>query len=76
MHPKRADLLDRIDAAGGEQGMPAREYVPRGGAVPDGFVKDPFGVVFAFYSHSYELSYSKGATPVGSPIPIVVKTRP
>lgn len=59
--PDLEGLLDRIVAAGGRQRMPVREYFPDEKPYRMVYVEDPFGIVFELYSHSYELTYSKGA---------------
>ena len=41
--------------------MPIREYYLGEKLYKMCYVEDPFGIVFKIYTHSYELTYSKGA---------------
>jgi uncharacterized glyoxalase superfamily protein PhnB len=59
--PDVEGLIEKIVAAGGKQHMPVREYFPGKKPYRMCYVKDPFGIVFEIYSHSYELTYSDGA---------------
>lgn len=59
--PNLEELVAKIVAHGGKQRMPVREYYPGEKPYRMCYVEDPFGIVFEVYSHSYELTYSKGA---------------
>lgn len=59
--PDIEGLVEKIVAAGGKQRMPIREYYPGEKPYKMCYVQDPFGIVFEVYTHSYELTYSKGA---------------
>ncbi|MCA0938489.1 lactoylglutathione lyase family protein [Salipiger pacificus] len=59
--PDLEGLLEKIVAAGGKQRMPVRAYFPGEKPYRMVYVEDPFGNVFELYSHSYELTYSRGA---------------
>lgn len=58
--PNIEELVEKIVAHGGKQRMPIREYYPGDEPYRMCYVEDPFGIVFEIYSHSYELTYSKG----------------
>ena len=59
--PDVEGLVEKIIQHGGKQRMPIRKYYPEEKPFRMVYVEDPFGVVFEIYSHSYELTYSKGA---------------
>ncbi len=59
--PDLEGLVEKIVAHGGKQRMPIREYYPNEKPYRMCYVEDPFGIVFEVYSHSYEVTYSKGA---------------
>ncbi len=59
--PDLEGLVERIVEYGGKQRMPIREYYPNEKPYRMCYVEDPFGIVFEVYSHSYEVTYSKGA---------------
>lgn len=59
--PDIEGLAARIVAADGRQWMPLREYYPGKKPYRMVYVEDPFGIVFALWSHGYELTYSAGA---------------
>ncbi|KGX91147.1 glyoxalase [Pontibacillus halophilus JSM 076056 = DSM 19796] len=59
--PDIEGLVEKIKAHGGKQRMPIREYYPGEKPYRMVYVEDPYGIVFEIYSHSYELTYSKGA---------------
>ena len=59
--PDVEGMVKKIVAAGGKQRMPIREYYPGEKPYRMCYVEDPFGIVFEVYSHSYEVTYSKGA---------------
>jgi lactoylglutathione lyase family protein len=59
--PNIEALVEKIVARGGKQRMPIREYYPNEKPFKMVYVEDPFGIVFEIYTHSYELTYSKGA---------------
>jgi len=59
--PEIEALTKTIVEHGGKQRMPIREYYPDEKPYKMVYVEDPFGIVFEIYSHSYELTYSKGA---------------
>lgn len=59
--PDIEGLVAKIVEKGGKQRMPIREYYPNEKPYRMCYVEDPFGIVFEVYSHSYELTYSKGA---------------
>lgn len=59
--PDIEGLVQKIVERGGKQRMPIREYYPGEKPYRMCYVEDPFGLVFEVYSHSYELTYSKGA---------------
>ncbi len=59
--PDLEGLVEKIVAYGGKQRMPVREYYPGEKPYRMCYVEDPFGIVFEVYSHSYEVTYSKGA---------------
>ncbi len=59
--PDLEGLVAKIVEHGGKQRMPIREYYPGEKPYRMCYVEDPFGIVFEVYSHSYEVTYSKGA---------------
>lgn len=59
--PDLEGLVAKIVKHGGKQRMPIREYYPNEKPYRMCYVEDPFGIVFEVYSHSYEVTYSKGA---------------
>ncbi len=59
--PDIEGMVAKIVAHGGKQRMPIREYYPNEKPYRMCYVEDPFGIVFEVYSHSYEVTYSKGA---------------
>lgn len=59
--PDIEGLIEKIVAHGGKQRMPIREYYPGEKPYRMCYVEDPFGIVFEIYTHSYEVTYSKGA---------------
>lgn len=59
--PDLEGLAARIEAAGGKQRMPVREYYPGEKPYRMVYMEDPFGNIIEIYSHSYELTYSSGA---------------
>lgn len=59
--PDLEGLVKKIVDAGGKQRMPVREYYPGEKPYRMCYVEDPFGIIFEVYSHSYEVTYSKGA---------------
>lgn len=59
--PDVEGMVEKIVAAGGKQRMPIREYYPGEKPYRMCYVEDPFGIIFEVYSHSYEVTYSKGA---------------
>ena len=59
--PDIEGLVAEIVAAGGNQRMPIRTYYPEEKPYSMCYVEDPFGIIFEVYSHSYEITYSKGA---------------
>jgi lactoylglutathione lyase family protein len=59
--PNVEELAARIVAAGGKQRMPIRHYYPGEKPYRMVYMEDPFGNIIEIYSHSYELTYSKGA---------------
>ncbi len=59
--PDVEGMVEKIKAHGGKQRMPIRYYYPGEKPYRMCYVEDPFGIVFEVYSHSYELTYSKGA---------------
>lgn len=59
--PDIEGLVQKIVENGGKQRMPIREYYPGEKPYKMCYVEDPFGIVFEIYSHSYEVTYSKGA---------------
>lgn len=59
--PDIEGLIEKIVANGGKQRMPIREYYPGEKPYRMCYVEDPFGIVFEIYTHSYEVTYSKGA---------------
>ncbi len=59
--PDIEGLVAKIVSHGGKQRMPIREYYPNDKPYRMCYVEDPFGIVFEVYSHSYEVTYSKGA---------------
>ncbi len=59
--PDIEGLVKEIVAHGGKQRMPIKEYYPGEKPYRMCYVEDPFGIVFEVYSHSYEVTYSKGA---------------
>lgn len=59
--PNLEELVEKIVAHGGKQRMPVRHYYKGEKPYRMCYVEDPFGIVFEVYSHSYELTYSKGA---------------
>lgn len=59
--PELEGLVEKIAAHGGRQRMPVREYYPGEKTYRMCYVEDPFGLIFAVYSHSHELTYSAGA---------------
>ena len=58
--PDLEGLVKKIVENGGKQRMPIREYYPGEKPYRMCYVEDPFGIVFEVYSHSYEVTYSKG----------------
>lgn len=58
--PDIEGLIEKIVAYGGKQRMPIREYYPNEKPYKMCYVEDPFGIVFEIYTHSYEVTYSKG----------------
>lgn len=59
--PDIEGMVEKIKQHGGKQRMPIREYYPGEKPYKMVYVEDPFGNVFEIYTHSYELTYSKGA---------------
>jgi lactoylglutathione lyase family protein len=59
--PEIEETVKKIVANGGRQRMPIREYYPGERPYRMVYMEDPFGNVFELYSHSYELTYSRGA---------------
>ena len=59
--PDIEGMVEKIVAHGGKQRMPIREYYPGEKPYRMCYVEDPFGIIFEVYSHSYEVTYSKGA---------------
>lgn len=59
--PDIEGLIEKIKLHGGRQRMPIREYYPGEKPYKMCYVENPFGIVFEIYTHSYELTYSKGA---------------
>lgn len=59
--PDIEGLIEKIIVNGGKQRMPIREYYPGEKPYRMCYVEDPFGIVFEIYTHSYEVTYSKGA---------------
>jgi lactoylglutathione lyase family protein len=59
--PDVEGMVKRIVENGGKQRMPIREYYPGEKPYRMCYVEDPFGIIFEVYSHSYEVTYSKGA---------------
>ncbi|MFT5875227.1 MAG: lactoylglutathione lyase family protein [Clostridium sp.] len=59
--PDLEGLVKKIVEAGGKQRMPIKEYYPGDKPYRMCYVEDPFGIIFEVYSHSYEVTYSKGA---------------
>lgn len=59
--PDIEGMVNKIVKAGGKQRMPIREYYPNDKPYRMCYVEDPFGIIFEVYSHSYEVTYSKGA---------------
>lgn len=59
--PDVEGMVEKIVKAGGKQRMPIREYYPGEKPYRMCYVEDPFGIIFEVYSHSYEVTYSKGA---------------
>ncbi|MFA9397360.1 MAG: lactoylglutathione lyase family protein [Clostridiaceae bacterium] len=59
--PDVEGMVKKIVDAGGKQRMPIREYYPGEKPYRMCYVEDPFGIIFEIYSHSYEVTYSKGA---------------
>ncbi|MBZ4684073.1 MAG: hypothetical protein PWP46_2219 [Fusobacteriaceae bacterium] len=59
--PDIEGLIEKIKEYGGKQRMPIREYYPNEKPYKMCYVEDPFGIVFEIYTHSYEVTYSKGA---------------
>ncbi len=59
--PDIEGMIERIVAHGGKQRMPIKEYYPNEKPYKMCYVEDPFGIVFEIYTHSYEVTYSKGA---------------
>lgn len=59
--PDLEGLAAMIEAAGGRQRMPVREYYPGEKPYRMVYMEDPFGNIIEIYSHSYELTYSSGA---------------
>lgn len=51
-------LAEKIEAHGGKQTMPVREYHPGEKPFKMVYCEDPFGNVIEIYSHSYEMTYS------------------
>lgn len=58
--PDIEGLIEKIVDHGGKQRMPIREYYPNDKPYKMCYVEDPFGIVFEIYTHSYEVTYSKG----------------
>lgn len=59
--PDVEGMVKKIVESGGKQRMPIREYYPGEKPYRMCYVEDPFGIIFEVYSHSYEVTYSKGA---------------
>ena len=59
--PDIEGLIEKIVAHGGKQRMPIKAYYPNEKPYRMCYVEDPFGIVFEIYTHSYEVTYSKGA---------------
>ncbi len=59
--PDIEGMIEKIVANGGKQRMPIKEYYPGEKPYRMCYVEDPFGIVFEIYTHSYEVTYSKGA---------------
>ncbi len=59
--PDIEGMIKKIVAHGGKQRMPIKEYYPGEKPYKMCYVEDPFGIVFEIYTHSYEVTYSKGA---------------
>lgn len=59
--PDVEGLVKKIVEHGGKQRMPIKEYYPGEKPYRMCYVEDPFGIIFEIYSHSYEVTYSKGA---------------
>jgi lactoylglutathione lyase family protein len=59
--PDIEGLAKKVIEYGGKQRMPIRQYYPGEKPYRMVYMEDPFGNVFELYSHSYELTYSKGA---------------
>ena len=59
--PDLEGLCSRAVEHGAAQRMPVRYYYPGEKPYRMVYMHDPFGVIWEIYSHSYELTYSKGA---------------
>ncbi|WP_249029061.1 VOC family protein [Tannockella kyphosi] len=59
--PDIEGMIEKIVSHGGKQRMPIKEYYPNEKPYKMCYVEDPFGIVFEIYTHSYEVTYSKGA---------------
>ncbi|WP_409967451.1 VOC family protein [Bengtsoniella intestinalis] len=59
--PDIETLVANIVKHGGKQRMPIKSYYPDEKPYKMCYVEDPFGIVFEIYTHSYEVTYSKGA---------------
>ena len=59
--PDIESLVETIKAHGGKQRMPIRAYYPDEKPYKMVYCEDPFGNLLEIYTHSYELTYSKGA---------------
>ncbi len=59
--PDIEKMVETIVKHGGKQRMPIKEYYPNEKPYKMCYVEDPFGIVFEIYTHSYEVTYSKGA---------------
>lgn len=52
--------VEKILAHGGKHRRLIREYYPGEKPYRIVYMKDPFGLIFEIYLHSYELTYSQG----------------
>lgn len=59
--PEVEGLAVKIVAAGGKQRMPVLEYFPDEKPLRMVYMEDPFCIILAIDSHSYQLTYSVGA---------------